>query len=256
MKFRFFFLLATLSLSAVAQTGARLTSMAHSAVALQDVWSIKHNQAGLCGIEKPIFALGATPNFGDELYTQSFAAILPYRDMVFGLGIQRYGITEYNENTVGFTFARRFENIFIALHSNYHQLYIRNYSLIQNFSVEAGIQYRINQNWLLGFHIANLGGYMHSNAMPVRTQIGTSYLFSENLLLAVTIDKTTQATNIRTGLEYNLNEWISLRGGLSTYPLKQFIGAGIRYNQFKLDIATDSHPVLGYTPQLAISYEL
>ena len=58
-----------------------------------------------------------------------------------------------------------------------------------------------------------------------------------------------------TGIEYNLMRWVSLRGGVSINPFKQYTGIGITYNKIQLDIAVTSHPTLGFSPQIALTYE-
>ncbi len=256
-----FILLFTLSAEAQVHAGARFTSMAHAAVALQDVWSVQQNQAGLCGIKEPVVSLGSIPSFlGNDIKTQAAVIALPYRHNVFGLSFQRYGITEYNEQKVGLTYARSFNSLFVALHGNYHQLYIQNYGSAQRFSIEAGLQYWASQNLCLGIHIANPNQSFHNSSIvyiPRSTQVGASYRFSDQLMLAASVDQVSNnPLNVRAGLEYNLIEWFALRGGVSVNPLKQYVGLGIHYSQFRFDIATASHTTLGYAPQLALSYAL
>ena len=242
-------------------TGARFSSMAYAAVALQDVWSIQQNQAGLCDLKKPVFSLGSTPGFGDhELKIQSAIVALPYRSHFFGLGFQRYGIVEYNEQKMGVTYARRFNTLSAAINVNYHQLYIQNYGSARSFSIEAGLQYWASPNLCLGVHVANPNQSTYNSSVayiPRRVQIGASYQFSDQLMLATSINKiSNNPVDIGVGLEYGLIGWLFLRGGVSVKPLKQYVGFGIHYGQFRFDVATVSHATLGYLPQLAFSYEL
>jgi hypothetical protein len=235
--------------------------MAHAAVALQDVWSIEQNQAGLCDLKKPIFSIGSTPSLLDnELKTQAVIGAFPFQRNVFGLNFQRHGITEYNEQKAGFTYARRFNTLFAAISGNYHQLHIQNYGLARSLSIEVGLQYWVNSNLCLGVHIANPNQSAYSSniaVIPRSAQIGASYRFSDELKLATSIYKVSNnPVDICAGIEYSLVDWIFLRGGISVNPLKQYIGVGIHYSQFRLDLATVSHTTLGYSPQLALSYEL
>ena len=254
-------MLFVLSAKAQMHTGARFSSMAYAAVALQDVWSIQQNQAGLCDLKKPVFSLGSTPGFGDnELKIQSAIVALPYRSHVFGLGFQRYGIVEKKKKKMGITYARRFNTLFVAINGNYHQLYIQNYGSARSFSIEAGLQYWASYNLCLGVHVANPNQSTYNSSVayiPRRVQIGASYRFSDQLMLATSINKiSNNPVDVGAGLEYGLIEWFFLRGGVSVNPLKQYVGFGIHYSQFRFDVATVSHATLGYLPQLAFSYEL
>lgn len=253
--------LSTLSVFGQTHVGARFASMSYATVALQDVWSAQQNQAGLCGLEKPIFSIGSAPGFlGNTIQTQALVVAVPYRSHVFGLSFQRYGITEYNEQKVGLSYARSFNTLSVALHSNYHQFYIQNYGSAQGFSIEAGLQYWANQKLCLGIHIANPNQSTYGTSglpIPRQIQIGASYRFSDQLLLASGVNQL--SNNLRdmyTALEYSLLKWFLLRGGVSINPLKHYVGFGMYYGSFRFDVATSSHAALGYTPQLTLSYEL
>ena len=254
--------LFTLSAKAQIDIASRFSGMAYTGAALQDVWSIQQNQAGLCGIKKPTFSMGYAPKFLDnDLRTQAFVFAFPYRDQVFGLSLQRYGIDAYNEHKVGLAYARHFGDLFVAVHGNYHQLSIQHYGSAKSLSIETGFQYQVNQALCLGIHIANPSqnayGTNQIAYIPTRTQVGGSFKFSNELLFAVSVEKAIRyPIDIRSGLEYKPIPSIALRGGMSLKPLKQYVGIGIHSGRFRFDLASSSHSTLGYAPQLAVSYEL
>lgn len=242
-------------------SGARFSSMSDAAVAMQDVWSVQQNQAGLCELKQAHIAFGSAPSvFGNDVKRQALVMALPYRSSIFGLGFQRYGISEYNEQKVGLSYARSFNNLYVALHGNFHQLFIQNYGSASALSLEVGMQYWVNDNWCLGLHVTNPSNSRYGNIeAPIakRFQIGTSYRFSEELLLASSINMiTSQPTDLGFGLEYNLLNVLLLRGGISLEPVKHYVGLGIHSGSWKLDIATPWHAVLGYAPQIGLSYAL
>ena len=248
--------------SAQINTGARFTSLASAGVSLKDVWSIQQNQAGLAAIKNIIVAIAVEKPFaGYELSTQSAIFVVPIEKNVFGASFQNYGFASYSQQRVGFAFARSFgPRLAAALDFNYHSVKIQGYSSSRAYSVEAGMQYQLNKNLTLGAHAANSNqGSFEGEAnagIPTRFQVGGSYLFSEKVLMAVTVEKVIgYSIDNKFGLEYQLLDLLALRAGISTNPFKHYAGFGINYHKLKMDVATASQPVLGYSPQIAMSYE-
>ena len=248
--------------SAQINPGARFTAMAGTGVALQDVWSIQQNQAGLAAIQNFTVAIAYEKPFaGYELSTQSAIFILPYNKNVFGISFQRYGFSSYTEQRTALTYARSFGNkLQAALNFNYHLMKIEAYGAAQTYSVEAGIQYHLNEKASIAAHVANPTGNGHDSelkfAIPARLQVGASYLFSEKVLLAMAVEQNFYAQlDTKLGLEYQIIELLALRGGISAKPFKHYAGFGVNYHKLKMDIAASSQPVLGYSPQIAVSYE-
>lgn len=254
--------LFSFSAGAQVNTGPRFTSMASSGVSLQNVWSMQQNQAGLAGIKKITIAVAFEKPFaGYELNTQSAVIALPVKNYVFGLSFQRYGFASYNEQRASISYSRGFGNrLFAALNFNYHILQINGYGSAQTYSVEAGLQYRFNDQLFIGAHTANPNQSDYepgvSSVIPARFQLGASYRFSEKVLMAVSAEKYFHhEIDSRLGLEYQIIELLALRGGISANPFKQYAGFGLNYQRLKMDVAASSHPVLGYSPQVALSYE-
>ncbi len=257
-----FLFLFSFHVKAQVNPGSRFMAMAKTGVALQDIWSLQQNQAGLAGLQKPCIAIAYEQRFaGQELSAQSALFALPYKQHVVGFRFQRYGFSAYSEQQAGFALARKFGNTLnIALNFNYHQLKITNYGSAKTFSVEAGLQYRASDKLWLGTHVANPNRSEYSKgvdaAIPVIVEFGASYIFSDKVIIATALEKILNSnTDFKIGAEYGLLELLYLRGGVSVNPFKQYAGFGLNYQQFKLDMAASSHPVLGYSPQLSISYE-
>ena len=248
--------------SAQVNTGPRFTAMASAGVALQDVWSLQQNQAGLAAIKKITIAIAFEKPFaGYELSTQSAVLALPVKNNVFGLSFQRYGFASYSEQRTALSYSRSFgDRLYAALNFNYHILKINGYGSAQTYSVEAGLQYQLTDQFFIGAHVANPNQSTYqqevNSVIPARFQLGASYLFGDKVLLAVAAEKYFHhELDIRLGIEYQLIELLALRGGFSANPFKQYAGFGLSYQQLKMDVAVASHPVLGYSPQIALSYE-
>lgn len=253
----------TIGFSAAGQVnpGARLTALGSSGVALQDLWSVRKNQAGLSDVDKIVAAINYEQRFLDQhISAQSALFIYPGLKNVFALAFSRYGFAVYNEQQVSLACARKWGDISVGLGFNYHQLKIRNYGASDAVSVDIGFQYQLNKSITLGTHIANPTGSGFDNeisgAIPVIMDFGAAFKVSNKVLLTSEVQKTlNSATLLKFGTEYKIMDWLAMRGGISSNPLRQYLGLGIRHEGLRFDAATYSQDYLGLVPQVGLSYE-
>lgn len=236
--------------------------MGSAGTALQDVWALQQNSAGAASIEHAIFALGYEQHYlNPELSTQSAVLGLPVKKHVLGISLQRYGITEYLEQTAGLALSRSFSTaLSISLALKYHQVSIPVYGSGHAISVEAGMQYNLNNRIRLGSYIYNPGrsriAELSGSNIFSGISVGLAYLVSDKVLFISDVDKMIDfGMNIRMGIEYQIIGWFYLRGGLSANPFLQTGGFGLKHKKFSLDAAISSHPRLGYSPNLSFNYE-
>ena len=242
--------------------GARITAMGQTGVALQEIWSLQSNQAGLASLRKPtvsISYLNSTP--GTEINTQSAVFAIPYRHQTFGWSMQSFGFSAYKERRFGFAYARNFKDaLYVSLNFNYHQLSIPGYGNAGTYSVEAGLQFKPSENLIIGAHIVNPSASSYDTdvaaILPVFAEAGSSYTFSDKVLVSTALVVTSKRfADFRTGIEYSVVPQLAFRGGISTHPFKQYAGFGYTIDHLCIDGALSSHPALGYSPQISLAYE-
>lgn len=241
--------------------GARLGAMGDNASAVKDVWNVNGNFAGISAIDRfTVAASYAKYLFDTELAEQAIVVAIPFQRSVFGIGFQRYGITEYNEIKATAGITRKFgDKLAIGINGNYHQLKISNYGATQSITFDVGIQYELNEEVLLGAYVVNpakLNYQTNANLQtPYSYQIGLGYKASSKLLLAASVKKENNlSADVSTGLEYQILEILFLRGGISLKPFKQYAGVGFSTSKLKIDVAFESYPNIGYIPQIALAY--
>jgi len=255
-------LLSTYALFAQNNLGPRLTAMGNNGAAVTDVWSLQANPSGISRLKKTTVSLNYTKHFfSNEISTQGLVAVIPFKNNFIGTTFQRYGFSEYNESKVGFAYAKKFgEKLSIALNGNYHQLKISNYGSSNGFSIDFGLLYHFNNDFTFGAFVNNPSKQKFSSttvfaAIPTSYNIGASYFASDKVLIATTISKTLdQSIDIKLGIDYKMFDLLSLRGGLSAKPFKQYVGFGLNYRKFLIDMASTYDTNLGYEPQMALSY--
>lgn len=242
--------------------GPRITALGSNGAALQDVWSLQSNQAGIAALKRPTASVSYQREYlNPDLNSKAAVLVYPFRHNVLGIGLHSFGFSAYNEQKASFSYAKNFgEKLFASITYNYHQIKISQYGNAKAYSIETGFQYFVSESLLIGAHIANPTRSSYSNqvnaSIPVIIELGASYAFSDKLLLNAGVEKIYHSvSDFKAGIEYKPIMWLAFRGGLSANQLKEYAGFGLLYKNFHLDTAIASHPQLGFSPQLAISYE-
>ncbi|MFC4210598.1 conjugal transfer protein TraF [Pedobacter lithocola] len=242
--------------------GPRLTAMGNNGAAVNDIWALQANPSGITSIEKPTASINYIKHlFSNEVSTQALVAVLPFKNNFVGASFQRYGFSEYNESKIGFAYAKKFgEKLSLALNGNYHQLKINNYGTSTGFSVDVGALYQLDSHFSFGAFVSNPSKQKFSTneiSIEIHTSfnVGASYLASDKVLIATSINKIlNQSIDVSLGIDYKIFNLLSLRGGLSAKPFKQYAGFGLNYKKLLLDMATTYDANLGYAPQIAVGY--
>jgi len=242
--------------------GPRLTAMGNNGAAVADIWSLQANPSAITGIERPAVSLNYIKHlFSNEISTQGFAAVIPFKNNFFGASFQRYGFSEYFESKAGFAYAKKFgEKLSIALNGNYHQIRITSYGASNGFSIDVGALYQINKEFAIGAFVSNPSQQKFSSnqisvGIPISFNVGASYLASDKVLIATSVSKSlNHSVDVSLGIDYKIISLMSLRGGLSAKPFKQYAGFGLNYKKLLVDMATTYDANIGYAPQIAIGY--
>ena len=86
-------------------------------------------------------------------------------------------------------------------------------------------------------------------------RLGINYKFSESVMIDSEIEKDiSQKFIFKTGIEYHISKPIYLRVGIATNSFLSTFGFGIEFNKLNLDFSSSFHSLLGYIPQLSITY--
>ncbi|MBY0243957.1 MAG: hypothetical protein K2Q03_00725 [Sphingobacteriaceae bacterium] len=242
--------------------GTRLLGMGNSGVAIDDVWSVKANAANITYLQ----STEASINYGkyaisNELSNQAFVLAFPISSFHFGLHLEQIGITNFNEQKIGIVSAKKFgKNISIGLGFNLHQINATNYGNARGYSLDIGLSYKINSKNTIGISIQNpsKSEYQLTNINSKITSsfnIGYCYKNTDKVTLTTSINKVfKQNTDVRIGLEYRIFSIMSLRGGMSVNPYKQYFGIGVNHSKIKYDLAFSNENNLGYSPQISLGY--
>lgn len=242
--------------------GGRSAGLGHASVTLSDLWSVHHNQAGLGLLENAQAGFFYESRFMlSELSLKGAAAVIPTKSGTFGLSVSSFGYSLYGENKYGLAYGRKLNSkVSVGVQLNYHNIRIaENYGNKNTLSMEGGLLAQLTTKLSLGAHIYNptrakVSDY-DNERLPTIYRFGMNYKFSDKVFIAAEAEKDVDHNAVfKVGVEYHVMEILYLRGGIATNPVYSSFGFGIELKQFKLDIASEFHQVLGHTPQLSLLY--
>lgn len=245
--------------------GSRAQAMGGVAATLADCWSVFGNQAGLAQIHQPESAGSFQSRFLiSELSLSSGLFVVPVQSSVFAVSIYQFGKAPFRQNKIGLAYARSIvPSLNIGFQFNYYRYSVfENNQSADSWGVELGLQYRISDEFSLGGHVTNpyqtfvetrFGEFKY----PVVVNVGCMYRASESFLMIAEVEnRFSEEVIVKTGLEYNLNERIFFRGGISGKPFQLSAGFGFQVKKLQIDLASTYHQLLGNSPSVSFKYQL
>ncbi len=244
--------------------GARAAAMAGTSLSNEDVWSGFHNQAGLAHIESFSAGVFAENRFAmKELGDKGLTLALPFRNSAFGLNYRSFGYSAFSNSKAGLAYAMKLaEKFSLGIQLNYHSLRIgENYGTANTISIECGFLYKMTDKLSIAAHIYNptrakLADF-NDERIPSLMRFGLGYKFSEKVRMNAEVRKSSDAkASLRAAIEYWVIEPLAIRAGFGTDPARYTFGFGYRLKDFQLDVAAGYHLMLGFTPQLSLTYSM
>jgi len=240
--------------------GARGVGMGNTGVSNQDIHSIFSNVAGLAFLDGTQFAVFGEQRFvGTGISNLAVGAAHSLGSGTFGLTIQNYGISDYNEQKIGLSYARKlFDKLSMGVQFDFLNTRITNYGSAAVFTFEIGFVAPINKELTVGARIFSpmRVAITDEEDVPGLLGIGLSYHPSKKVTFNGEVEKGIDTDlSIRAGIEYHIHSVVSLRVGGVANPTLATFGLGFRISeQFDIDIATTYHQVLGLSPGIGIRY--
>lgn len=242
--------------------GSRMAALSQVGVAIPDVWSVSHNQAGLAFISNTTVAFNHQQKFFvKQLSLSNFALVIPSKRSTWGLHASYFGYSQYHENKIGLAYAIKLSpKISAGLQLDYFRSAVptTNYTL-QQISFEAGIMAFPQENIVVGAHVFNPlpKKWLQKEEidLPLIAKLGASYVYEE--ILSIHSELRFHSKNkqeLRFGLEYLAVKAITLRAGTSTGEYQFSFGIGYSMKKLGIDIAYSRHYVLGATPSIDFMY--
>jgi hypothetical protein len=197
----------------------------------------------------------------EGLADQAIAAVIPVGPGAFGVTGQAFGNSLFRRANAGLAYGMRISEKFgVGVRLGYQSIRIaEGYGNDGGLIVEGGFAYQMNKNLGIGVQLQNVNRDQISTSpeqrMPSVIKGGIQYSFSEKVIFASEVWKAEdQDLSVRVGLEYHPLENLLLALGVRTGPSQLSFGFAYLLGDFRFDISSSYHQILGFTPQLGIIY--
>jgi hypothetical protein len=243
--------------------GTKAIGMANAFAAVSDnCWAINYNPAGLTRVTAFQCSAFIVPGqFGlQELKTTAFAAAAPLSFATIGFTTEKFGFDLYTETEFGLALAKKIDrNISAGLSFEYHRLDIARYGVAGNYSIDAGLIAHVLERVDVGFSVHNITevalGKMNEK-IPQVCMLGACWSLFHDFQVSIEMEKDIRfPASIKMGIEQIVFSALALRAGAANNPDKYSLGIAVSYLFFEFGYAGYSHPDLGWTHQIELSFK-
>jgi hypothetical protein len=241
---------------AASYTGLGAYSISHT-----DVFSFVSNQASLAQIKTTAAGIYNERRFLlSEFNYYGAAFALPTQSGNFGINAGYFGFSGYNESQIGLAYARKLgSKIDIGVQFDYNSIRIAGYSNATAVNFQIGTIIHLSEKLHAGIHLYNpVGGKFGKDRrekLAAAYKAGMGYEASDKFFVSAEIQKIENLpVNLLAGMQYKFLPQLLARVGINTETSVAYMGIGLQLKLFRLDVTASSHPQLGISPGLLLSY--
>lgn len=224
-----------------------------------DAFSFTANQAALAQVKSPAFGVYGERRFlmaSNNMYSAVF--VIPTKEGNFGFQADYFGYKNYNESQLGIAYARSVgTKLDIGVKFNYYAFRIPTYQSSSTVNFEIGAIAHLTEKLHAGIHIYNpVGGKLSktdNEKVGSIFKFGVGYEAGEDFIISAEIVKNEDLpVNVIAGVQYNFAQQFYARAGIATENESPFAGAGVMWNNLRLDMTASYHPQLGISPGIML----
>ena len=222
-----------------------------------DLFSATANQAALAQIKNPSFGVYGERRFllaETNMYSSIIA--IPTEEGNFAFQADYFGFKNYNESQLGIAYARSVGNkLDLGIKFNYYSFRIPGFESPSTVNFEIGAIAHLSEKLNAGIHFYNpVGGKLSKTENDKLSSVytfGIGYEASDNFLVSAEIIKQEDMpVNVIAGVQYNFDKQFFARFGISSQNGSPYSGAGVSWDNFRIDVTVSYHPQFGISPGL------
>ncbi len=244
--------------ASMAYAGAGAYSKDHA-----DVFSFTTNQAALALLDNFQAGIYSERKFLlRALSVHQLALAFITRSGNIGIKTVYSGFNGYSETQAGVAFARKLGGkAETGIQFNYNAISVAGYGTASTLTAELGALFHITDELHTGIHINNpVGGKFgvkRQEKIPFVYTFGLGYEPSEEFFASVEIIKEeSQSVNVNAGIQYRFARQLLVRAGVESNVSVIWMGTGVLWKAFRVDVSATFHPQLGISPGLLFLYQL
>ncbi|RYY49683.1 MAG: hypothetical protein EOO06_06270 [Chitinophagaceae bacterium] len=224
-----------------------------------DPFGFTGNQAALAKLESAGVGVWGERRFMlTETSVYGLAAGIPTRMGNFGVQLNYSGFSNFNDNKVGLAYARNLGKFLdLGVQFNYYGYRIPEYGSASAVNFEIGAIMHFSDKFNGGIHAYNpVGGKLgklENEKLASAYKLGLGYDATDNFYISAEIVKEEdRSVNVIGGVQYQFMKKFFARAGFLSESGSAFGGAGVGWKNFRLDIAANYHPQLGFSPGILL----
>lgn len=239
--------------------GARAAAIGGAAVTVYDEYAWGNNPAGAA----TIVSASVNSSFKNRFSLKSmnsimFHASVPFRRIVAGITLQKYGDQYYSEQKAGLGVASKIANVSLGAQVHLLQIGMDEVPTQWSWIGEFGGIAQLGKYVTWGAHIWNFNlatvNTRQKIELPVVLRTGISYKPIAKVMANLQLTKNiSHKPSIAAGVEYRMLELLALRTGVTTQPFSANFGAGVQHRKLKVDYALSAHEWLGLSHQFSVA---
>ncbi|MDR1369049.1 MAG: hypothetical protein LBJ72_02810 [Dysgonamonadaceae bacterium] len=191
-----------------------------------------------------------------ELNSSCLSLIYPNRFLDAGIQTGYFGYDDYNCLFLHAGLAKQINDRF-SIGSKISLVHLNSF-LDENpqtgFSAGFGSVFYVSTVLKIGFSADNIASTFNEKNYSIHT--GADYQCLENLNLASEISYNAQKQfSLSLGAEYQIIDELCFRAGIKSNPETPSLGASYSFNKIDIGVAFMTHPILGNSSMIEISYK-
>jgi hypothetical protein len=236
-----------------------------------DANGIFYNPAGLNRSDEHL-SVSYAKLFGNDfslLKTAAFTMPLPRNYGSMGIGLQTHDVDYLDENLMSekiYTLAHSFSlmkdvhtEFNFGYSANLYHLTLDSFGSETALGVNFGALVVLHHRTFFGFSVTNINnpkmGENNRHELPQRMAMGLTYIPYPAVKTSIELKKPFgQTTQIHSGAEVDVHEYLTLRLGVRNNPASFSGGVAISVSNIIVDYAYNSHTVLNGTHHFGIGY--
>ena len=224
-----------------------------------DPFGFTGNQAALAKLESAGIGVWGERRFMvAETSVYGLAAGFPTKKGNFGLQLNYSGFSNFNDNKIGLAYARSLGKLLdLGVQFNYYGYRIPQYGNASAINFEIGAIMHISEKFHAGMHAYNpVGGKLgkdEEEKLAAAYKLGLGYDATDNFFVSVELVKEEdRPINVNGGVQYQFLKKFFARAGFVSESGSAYGGAGVGWKNMRLDVATNYHPQLGFSPGILL----
>jgi hypothetical protein len=223
-----------------------------------DAFSFTNNQAALVKAKIAQAGFYSERRFLlKETTVYDAAIVLPSKSGNFGFNLVYAGFEDFNESQLGLAYAISLgPKIDVGIQFNYYNYRIPGYTNASTVNFEIGAIAHLTNKLNAGFHVYNpVGGkfFKSDEKLTAVYKFGFGYDVSDAFFASAEIVKEENfPSSINAGVQYRFDKILFARVGIVSATSTPYVGAGVAWDTFRIDVSCSFHPQLGISPGLLL----